>query len=382
MFSLDKFEKLAEFPGTPIITRMVLTDKHNPTRAMSATPEITGWWEIPAALEVDLYQFCGFADALSSLYIKNTGTEPLRIRFVVHGHLIWGKTLAVKSVGNVFEFFAEPYARCSLPFSSIYVDFSHVHYTSKIRYLLWSGEIRNARAQENPVMVMGDNFYYACNGMLWEMFAAPLDLVPADLQGYLLRELNTKHVPHPRNRLYEWVRYLPEPEPGKYTLPAEPQIYSSIYVENPTDEPITLRLLPNFRHRYILQPGTNLLELFWQEFWPGGSTEHYYFQSRQSGLKISLRVGNQRDASVRYSQVPGPTYNETASTLISPDYYVYRCQPHEPPKLTACYNRKDLQSTCLLGLHSRIGKDSSLRVYFQDHPLSERYLLPEIWRFL
>lgn len=386
MTSLDEFEKLVNSPYNDT-AKFILTDTHRTaTKDPAATPEITGWREIsPASLHIDLYRFCSFADAFSSLYVDNIGTEPLRIRFLVHASLMWEKFVAPGS-RQLFEFFSEPYPRCALPFSEVSVEFSHAEYRSKIRYLFWTNEIHTARMRENPVM-MGkrtDNnlthVYFAYNGMF-----KPLqwhnDLPAEDLQGYVLSSvLKQSHVPHPRNRLYEWVGCLPEPEPGKYILPAEPQIYSSIYVENPTDEPITLRLLPNFRHKYTLQPGINLLELFWQEFWREGGTDgdYYYLQSRTSGLKISLRIGNQRAGSVRYPVVP-PTYNETARILISPDYYVYR----GGGKLTACYNRKDLaQSTCLLGLHSRTGKDSSLRAYFQDHPLSERYLLPEIWRFL
>lgn len=389
MTSLDEFETLVNLPYNDI-AKFILTD--DATKGPE-TPEITGWREIsPAALHVDLYRFIGFADAFSSLYVDNIGAEPLRIRFLAHGYLVWEKFVAPGS-RQVFEFLSEPYPRGALPFSHVSVEFSHAEYRSKIRYLIWANKLSVARARENHVMIgkRTDNnlthVYFVYNGMF-----KPLqwhnDLPAEDLQGYVLEFLNQSHVPHPRNRLYKWVRCLPEPQPGKYILPEEPQIYSSIYVENPAPEPITLWLLPNFRHKYILQPGTNLLELFWQEFWRGDggdSGDNYYLQSRTSGLKISLRVGNQRAKSVRYPVMLPPTYNETASTLISPDYYVYRCGggKREPPKLTACYNRKDLaQSTCLLGLHSRTGKDSSLRAYFQDHPLNERYLLPEIWRFL
>jgi len=355
-----------------------------PDDCRNQIPEVAHWYVLENVSSNQVNTIIRVADAVSSIFIRNDNDVDLDVAITGGPYNIFRKTFPAHSM-QVCELFSEPLPYSAFPFADFRVTFSALPTTVLFRHLMWRKEIIFGKCNEFGVVSMPmspGSFFYNVDGGIWTSNWPGLSIQAAqDKVDDHFAYLKGKR-PASRRRVYNWSLPLSETKPGIYTFPPGHQIYSSIFVINPESRPIRLKLRPEpFRHDYLLQPGPNVFDLFWQEFWVprDGFCPTFYFTCERSGLQIQLRCGNQCPPQKEVTT----EYPETSPVLVSEfsgDAYIR--SGYDLKFVSSNGRRQQAIQMILLGMHARIGSFCPFRHYFLKHELSERFLVPLIWDFL
>lgn len=342
---------------------------------------VSEWYDVtPTAPSINLHHLWRKWDELSSVFLENKSPdEPLLFSLIIDGRA-WNRQTILPGMSLAFDLFLDALPLFALRFSELSIVLSHMKVQMKVRWQLRNYQyVRLTERNGYPIFFVsegGTSRFMAQNGFFKPLYGEPY--YAADLPSAFAKTLNCQL---PKLREFDWVP-VQEIKPGLYLLPAGYCIFTSLTVFLPLGtEPSRLKLRPTFRHSYLLHPGHNCFDLFFQDFYLPASHTSYYLEGRP-GLQISIRVGWSTLCPVQKPVHPLVFTLPAPAHLITKNGWIYQRTKTEVRFLDVVNEKNASRYTCVLALHERIGQDSKLRVYFQLAELHETMLFREIWEFL